>query len=301
MTRLRAVVLGAAAGGGLPQWNCGCANCNAARRGDIPPQTQSSLAVTANGEDWLVLNASPDIGRQLAATPALHPTGPREMPLKAVLVTNGDIDHVAGLLTLREKQPFSLFMTPGIAGVLAANPIFGALDPALVPRREIRLGEAFEPVPGLTATLFAAPGKVPLYLEGDEASLVTDMEGEQTVGVELAAGGARACYVPGCARVTPALAARFSGADAVFFDGTLWEDDEMIRLGLGAKTGARMGHMSMNGPAGSIAALAELGIGRRVFVHMNNSNPVLVPGSAQRRAAEAAGWTIGQDGMEITL
>ncbi|QDL92347.1 pyrroloquinoline quinone biosynthesis protein PqqB [Paroceanicella profunda] len=301
MTRLRAVVLGAAAGGGLPQWNCGCANCNAARRGEIPPQTQSSLAVTANGEDWLVLNASPDIGRQLAASPALHPTALRDVPLKSVMLTNGDIDHVAGLLTLREKQPFTLYMTGGIAEVLAANPIFGALDPAVVTRAPVALGESIEPVSGLSATLFAAPGKVPLYLEGDGAGLVTDMEGEQTVGVELSAAGARLLYVPGCARVTPTLAARLQGADAVFFDGTLWEDDEMIRLGLGVKTGARMGHMSMNGPSGSIAALAGMDIGRRIFVHMNNSNPVLVPGSAERRAAEAAGWTIGQDGMEITL
>jgi len=299
MTTLRAVVLGAAAGGGLPQWNCGCKNCAAARRGEIPAQSQSSVAVSADGRNWTVLNASPDIGRQLMMAPALHPTGPREMPLRSVVLTNGDIDHVAGLLTLREKQAFTLWMTPEIARVIAANPIFDALDRQLVARRPVALEEAFEPAPGLTARLFAVPGKVPLYLEGDEAGLVTDLEGEQTVGVELGAGGARACYIPGCARMTPALRARLDGADLVFFDGTMWRDDEMIRLGLGHKTGARMGHMSMDGDTGSIAAFRDIPVGRKVFVHMNNSNPVLDPRSAERRAVEAAGWTVGQDGMEI--
>ena len=120
---LRARILGAAAGGGLPQWNCGCDNCALARRGDIPAQTQSSLAVSADGAGWAVLNASPDIRDQLARTPELHPTGLREIPLRAVLVTNGDIDHIAGLLTLREMQPFTLFATPQIHEVLRANPV----------------------------------------------------------------------------------------------------------------------------------------------------------------------------------
>ncbi|MBK0399863.1 pyrroloquinoline quinone biosynthesis protein PqqB [Limibaculum sp. M0105] len=301
MTSLRAVVLGAAAGGGLPQWNCGCTNCMAARRGEIPAQTQSSVAVSANGADWVVLNASPDIGRQLVMAPVLHPTGPRNVPLRAVVLTNGDIDHVAGLLTLREKQAFTLWMTHGIADVIAANPIFDALDRELVVRRAIALGEAFEPAPGLAARLFAVPGKVPLYLEGSEETLVTDLEGEQTVGVEIAAGGRRACYIPGCARMTLGLRARLEGADLVFFDGTLWRDDEMIRLGLGKKTGARMGHLSMDGENGSIAAFRDLRVGRKVFVHMNNSNPVLDPRSAERRMAEAAGWTVGHDGMEIAI
>lgn len=301
MSTLRAIVLGAAAGGGLPQWNCGCANCAAARRGEIPAQTQSSLAVAADDTAWVVLNASPDIGRQLVATPALHPTGPRAVPICSVVLTNGDIDHVAGLLTLREQQPFALWMTAGIAAVLAANPIFRALDPALVVRRTVALDQPFAPASGIEARLFAVPGKVALYLEGAEATLVTDLEGEQTVGVDLRAGGRRALYIPGCARLTPALRDRLDGADLVFFDGTLWRDDEMIRLGLGHKTGARMGHMAMDGNSGSIAAFRDLRVGRKVFVHMNNSNPVLDPRSAERHEAEAAGWTVGQDGMEIAL
>ncbi|MDW3183300.1 MBL fold metallo-hydrolase [Roseobacter sp.] len=162
----RAHILGAAAGGGLPQWNCGCDNCNLARSGDIPSQTQSSLAVTGDGSAWAVLNASPDIRQQLADTPVLHPSGLRDLPLRAVLVTNGDIDHIAGLLTLREMQPFTLFATAGIHEVLAQNPIFDAL--------EQRRGRArnhcfdYDPLPlapGVTVPRCSrVPGKVPLIL-----------------------------------------------------------------------------------------------------------------------------------------
>ena len=296
--QFRARILGAAAGGGLPQWNCGCENCRLARAGEIPAQTQSSLAVSANGTDWAILNASPDIRAQLATTPELHPTGLREMPLRSVLLTNGDIDHVAGLLTLREMQPFTLFATAGIHEVLAVNPIFAALNPSVVTRAEVGLERPAEIAPGLFATLFAVPGKVPLYMEGDEVQ--TDLVGEQTVGVELRAGDETAFYIPGCAMLNDALRHRLEGAALVFFDGTLWRDDEMVRAGLGQKTGRRMGHMSMSGADGSIAAFEHMKIGRKVFVHMNNTNPVLRPGSEERRAAETAGWTIGQDGMEVT-
>jgi len=295
----RAHILGAAAGGGLPQWNCGCENCNLARRGDIPAQTQSSVAFTANDRDWAILNASPDIRDQLARTPALHPTDLRRLPLQSVLLTNGDIDHIAGLLTLREQQPFTLFATADIHQTLADNPIFAALNPAFVTRRIIALGESVEIASGLTATLFAVPGKVPLYLEG--ATVQTDLMGEQTVGVRLQADGKDAYYIPGCAAFPADLADRLHGAAAVFFDGTLWQDDEMVTAGLSLKTGKRMGHMSMSGPDGSMAAFDGLDVGRRIYVHMNNTNPVLRPTSDQRRIAEDAGWTIGQDGMEITL
>ena len=295
----RAYVLGAAAGGGLPQWNCGCENCNLARRGDIPPQSQSSVAVSTNGADFAVLNASPDIRDQMARIPALHPTDLRVSPLKSVLLTNGDIDHVAGLLTLREQQPFSLFATREIHQVIADNPIFGALKPELVIRKTIALDTPFDLVSGITATLFAVPGKVPLYLEGEEVK--TDLEGEQTVGVHLQGQGREVYYIPGCALFKPDLKARVAGADMVMFDGTLWRDDEMVIAGLSQKTGQRMGHMSMSGPDGSIAAFEGMQIGRKVYVHMNNTNPVLRPRSEEKAEAEAAGWTIAQDGMEIEL
>ena len=294
----RARILGAAAGGGLPQWNCGCNNCNLARAGKIPSQTQSSVAFTGNGKDWAILNASPDIRQQFADCPDLHPTGLRNLPLHSVLVTNGDIDHVAGLLTLREMQPFKIFATKGIHDVLEENPVFSALNASVVRRETVSLDTPVEIAPGLSAELFAVPGKVPLYLEGDKVE--TDMMGEQTVGVHLRAGDKDAFYIPGCARMNDDLRERLAGAALVMFDGTLWADDEMVRAGLGQKTGKRMGHMSMSGPDGSIAAFDGLNVGKRIFVHMNNTNPVLRPDSEERAKAEAAGWTIGQDGMEIT-
>ena len=293
----RARILGAAAGGGLPQWNCGCENCNLARAGSIPSQTQSSLAVSANGSEWSILNASPDIRQQIADSHNLHPTGLRVTPLRSVLLTNGDIDHVAGLLTLREMQPFSMFATAGIHEVIDQNPIFSALDPIVVKRVRIALERPEEIAPGLVATLFPVPGKVPLYLEGE--TVQTDLIGEQTVGVHLRAGQTDAFYIPGCATMNDDLRRRLNGAALVFFDGTLWEDDEMVRAGVGRKTGKRMGHMSMSGNDGSMAAFEQLDVGRKVYVHMNNTNPVLRPDSRERAAAEAAGWIIGQDGMEI--
>lgn len=296
---LRVTVLGAAAGGGLPQWNCGCRNCDLARQGIIPAQTQSSIAVTADDTAWAIVNASPDLREQLRAAPWLHPTGLRESPIRSVLVTNGDIDHVAGLLTLREQQPFTLFATAEIQRVLAENPIFDAVSRDLVGRPVIDLDQPFALAPGLQATLFAVPGKVPLYLEGDTVD--TELEGEQTVGVHLVAGDRSAFYIPGCAALRPALKARLDGATCVFFDGTLWADDEMVVAGLSQKTGARMGHMSMSGPNGSMAAFEGLRIDRKVFVHMNNTNPVLRPDASERREAEARGWTIASDGMEITI
>lgn len=295
----RAHILGAAAGGGLPQWNCGCENCNLARAGEIPSQSQSSIALSADGVSWAVLNASPDIRDQIARAQVLHPTDLRVSPLKSVLLTNGDIDHVAGLLTLREQQAFDLFATPEIHRVLADNPMFAALNPAFVTRKEIALDQAFELVSGVTATLFAVPGKVPLYLEGE--TVKTDLVGEQTVGVHLQSGGKSAFYIPGCAMMPGDLAARLQGADTVFFDGTLWQDDEMVQAGLSQKTGQRMGHMSMSGPDGSIAAFEGIVATQKVFVHMNNTNPVLRPTSTERQAAEDAGWTVARDGLEILI
>lgn len=295
----RAQILGAAAGGGLPQWNCGCENCNLARLGKIPAQTQSSVAFSATGEDWAILNASPDIREQLARTPALHPTGKRTLPLRSVLLTNGDIDHVAGLLTLREQQKFELVATGEIQQVVADNPIFAALNPAFVTRHQISLDQEFELAKGLTATLFAVPGKVPLYLEGD--SVQTDLEGEQTVGVHLRAEDKNVFYIPGCSTMHKDLRARIEGADMVLFDGTLWRDDEMVVAGLSQKTGQRMGHMSMSGPDGSLRAFADIDVKQKVFVHMNNTNPVLRPTSDEKKQVEAAGWTVACDGMELEI
>lgn len=295
---MRFLVLGASAGGGLPQWNCGCKNCNDARSGTIPPSGQSSLAVTVDGHRWSILNASPDIRQQLQQNPALHPRDTRDTPIASVLVTNGDIDHIAGLLSLREQTPFQLYATGEILDVLNQNRIFDAVSRDLVPRRQVALNAPFRLQEDITARLFPVPGKVPLFMESGDVR--TDLVGEQTVGVRLESGTGVCCYVPGCADVTDALLAEISDADRLFFDGTLWEDDEMIRTGTGSKTGRRMGHISVSGPDGSLAKLADLPAAK-TYIHINNTNPMLQPDGEERRAVEAAGWTIAGDGLEFSL
>ncbi|WP_206244519.1 pyrroloquinoline quinone biosynthesis protein PqqB [Novosphingobium terrae] len=297
------IVLGAAAGGGFPQWNSHGAGCRRARAGDPAAlaRTQASIAVSGDGEHWFVINASPDLRQQINATPALHPKqGLRHSPITGVVLTGGDVDVIAGLLTLRERQPFALHATARIHGVLDANPIFEVLARDVVTRLVQALEQAFALDQHLIATLFAVPGKVPLYLESgaEPPSIVVD---DTTVGLEITAGGKRLLYIPGCAAMTPELKARIAGADLLFFDGTLWRDDEMVTAGLGPKTGRRMGHMSLSGPEGTMAALSDVPVGQKVTLHINNSNPVLLADSAERAKLEAAGWRVAEDGMEFTL
>jgi pyrroloquinoline quinone biosynthesis protein B len=234
--------------------------------------------------------------------------GLRSSPIAGVVLTGGDVDAVAGLLTLRERHRFSVYATEEVHAVLAANSIFRVLAPDCVARRRLPLGtklllETPDGAPsGLAVEAFTVPGKVPLWLEHEGEDPGTT-EGGHTVGLEVTepVSGARMLFIPGCAALTPHLAARLQGAPLVFFDGTLWRDDEMLRAGVGTKSGRRMGHMSMSGEAGVIAAFRDLGVARRVFVHINNTNPVLLEDSPERAEAEAAGWTVAHDGMEFRL
>ena len=316
MGRLTAIVLGAAAGGGVPQWNCRCEVCRLAWSGDprVKPRTQASLAVSADNAHWALLNASPDLRTQIAANPDLHPPGlhphetkrdgderdgdKRGSPIGAVLLTGAEIDQTAGLLNLRERSPFTLHATAATLAALADNPMFGALAADVVTRRAIVPGQRFELVAGIEAELFLVPGKVPLYLEGDDPD--TASESAANVGVDIAHGSSRLVYIPGAAAVTPAIRQRLERADIVMFDGTVLTDDEMFRTGTGTKSGRRMGHMPLDGPDGSLAALAGLRA-RRIFVHINNTNPILIEGSPERRRVEAAGWEVAEDGLKVTL
>jgi len=270
----------------------------AARQGNLAPQTQSSLAVSLDSRSWLVINASPDIRQQLRDRRELWPTQLRDSPIKSVLLTNGDVDHVAGLLTLREKQPFQLLATRMLLETLAENPIFKVLDPAHVQREPIALESPFFPLEGLETRLFAVSGKVPLYLEDDEPEV--GLETEQTVGAEFRVGSRRIFYIPGCGAISSALAERMAGADLLFFDGTLFADDEMIRTGTGQKTGRRMGHMPISGAGGSMAILTGLSIGQSVYIHINNTNPIWHAGP-EREQIERNGFAVGYDGMEVAL
>lgn len=307
---MQILVLGAAAGGGFPQWNCNCGNCRRARARDpaAVPLTQSSLAVSSDGIHWLLLNASPDLRQQILATPRLHPhEGKRQSPIVGAVLTNGDVDHTAGLLSLREGQPLAVYATRRVLDVMSSNPIFNVLRPDMVARREMPLDKpvamsAADGAPlGLHVTAFAVPGKVPLYLEDASAGPGFGTQPGDTVGLEVSDGKRRFFYLPACAAMPPKLSKRIEGAELLFFDGTLWRDDEMIAAGVGTKTGKRMGHMSIYGEHGTIAAFASLGVRRKIFVHINNTNPVLLADSAERAEAEAAGWEIAHDGMEVRL
>ncbi|WP_306302787.1 pyrroloquinoline quinone biosynthesis protein PqqB [Aureimonas sp. AU12] len=311
---LRVKVLGSAAGGGVPQWNCNFRLSRAAREGAgrVMPRLQSSIAASA-GDDagWVVFNASPDIRQQINETPELQPAPDaplRSTPIRAVVLTNADVDHLAGLLSLRERQAFHLYATARVLVVLAENPIFRVLDPAYVTRIPLTLANPCaihgpDGPTGLTIELFAVPGKVALFLETGDAAADFRANEEDTIGLRITADGAaaRVHYIPGCAAVDDRLRERIRGGDVLFFDGTVFTDNEMAEAGVGAKTGQRMGHLAIDGTDGSLAALAEVEAGRRIFIHINNTNPILDEASPERARVEAKGWEVAYDGMDIAL
>jgi pyrroloquinoline quinone biosynthesis protein B len=264
----------------------------------VRPRTQASLAVSTGDAEWALFNASPDLRAQIQSARVLHPVGLRDSPVKSVLLTGAEIDQTAGLLSLRERSPFRLIGTAATLAAVADNPMFDALAADVVSRRAVSPGEKFSIGDDLEAELFMVPGKAPLYLEGENPD--TAEESAVNVGIEIGGGGRRLVYVPGAAAVTLALRQRLSHADAVLFDGTLFTDDEMIRSGTGSKAGRRMGHMPIEGEGGSLDTLAGLSA-RKIFVHINNTNPILIDGSRERRRIEAAGWEVAEDGMEIVL
>jgi len=304
---LRFLILGAAAGGGLPQWNCTAENSSRFWRGEprAPAATQSCVAVAA-GLDWALLNASPDLRQQIISRSELHPirapgSSVRRSPIRSVLVTDGDIDHIVGLLTLRERTRFTLFATQSILDVLRANPIFDALAEGIVERRCLARGVAAELMEGVHAELFRVPGKIPLYLEDPSRPPATDSETDETVGVELTHRSRRAIYIPCCGKLTEQLKERIAGADLLFFDGTVFHDDELIREKVGQKTGRRMGHVPIAGAGGSLEALVDVAVGRKVYIHINNTNPIWRDESIERREIARCGWEVAFDGMEVRL
>jgi pyrroloquinoline quinone biosynthesis protein B len=303
-------VLGSAAGGGYPQWNCNHPNSRKARLADsgAMARTQSSIAVSEDGDNWCLFNASPDLRQQINENSVLHPKNSlRHSPIKAVLLTNADVDHVAGLLNLRESQPLNLYGTDRVLSVLASNSIFNVLNPKYVNRLGLELDSALElsghdgQKLGITIVPFAVPGKVALWMEDEKSDKNFGTVDEDTIALEVKSRSGRFFYIPACARMTDSLAERVSGADLVFFDGTLWVDDEMIREKVGVKTGQRMGHISVSGQNGALSSFTNLSVKRKVFIHINTTNPILVDDSPERAAVLSAGWEVSYDGMAIEL
>lgn len=307
---IEAVVLGAGAGGGFPQWNSNAPGCVRARSGDpaAAPCTQASIAITTDRIQWFILNASPDLRIQIEHTPALHPTGRlRSTPIAGVILTGGEVDTITGLLCLREGQAFRLLATAEVLSRLDQNPIFEVVSRALVPRIALKLDQPFmllapqDDRSGLWVTGFPVPGKVPLYAEAGSLHPADASTDGETIGLDITDGARRLVFVPGCAVMTPELRSRLVGADCVFFDATLWQDDEMIQAGLGVKTGRRMGHMSISGAGGVFDSFRGLAIERKILIHMNNSNPVLLADSVERQSACDQGWDVAHDGMVVSL
>jgi pyrroloquinoline quinone biosynthesis protein B len=302
-------VLGSAAGGGFPQWNCGCPNCRGVREGTIlaVPRTQESLAISSDGHEWFLLNASPDIHRQIEDFAPLQPRGPRHSPIRGILLSNGDLDHCLGLLLLREFHPLVLYATDHVRrGFIEDNVLYRTLQrfPEQATWRILKLGREDELVgegghpSGLSVEAIPVPGKLPVHLEGRASS-----DPEQNVGfrVHERGTGAALAYLPAVGQVTSAVSQALDGADCVFLDGTFWSSDELSALKLVNKRAEDMAHLPVSGENGSLAALTGLSAHRRILIHINNTNPLLREDSAERRAVTAAGWEVAHDGMEMKL
>ncbi|MEJ2860424.1 pyrroloquinoline quinone biosynthesis protein PqqB [Actinomycetospora flava] len=293
-------VLGAGAGGGFPQWNCGCPGCRAVRAGSRPahPRTQSSIAVSADRRTWFLVNASPDLRAQIEASPVLRPRSKRDSPIAAVLVTDAELDHTMGLLLLREGPGIELHATDASFETLRHGTGFlttlerytQVTARRVVPGDTVALGE------GLTYTAFDVPTVKKARFGGTE-------DVGRVVGYRFTdtATGRTAVYLPGVQEVTPAVREELAAADVVLVDGTTWTDDEMIRLGLASKTAHDMGHMAVDGPDGSLAVLAGLPAERKIYVHINNTNPMLLEDSPEYATVATRGVEIAVDGLEVEV
>ena len=306
---MRIQVLGSAAGGGCPQWNCACRNCRGARDGSIrvEARTQECVAVSSDdGRAWFLLNASPEIRAQIEACTALHPKGLRHSPIEGILLTNGDLDHTLGLLCLREWQRLLVYATETVRrGFVENNVLYRTLQrfPGQVGWRTLPVGSEVEMatasgVPsGLVVEAFPVPGKPPVHLEGLGPPGPGDNVG---LRIREPATGHVLVYLSAVARVTAEVLAFAESADCLFFDGTFWSDDELREVG-SDKRARDLAHLPIGGEEGSLAALSPVRRPQRVYIHINNTNPVLREDSPERVAVERAGWRVACDGMEIAL
>lgn len=302
-------VLGSAAGGGFPQWNCGCPNCVGVRRGTLRAvaRTQESVAVSADGDSWFLLNASPEIRQQIESFDKLHPRALRDTPIQGIVLTNGDLDHTLGLLSLRESQPLALYSTQGVhRGFSEGNVLYRTLQrfDGQITLHALELGAAEQPLrllngslSGLCMRAFAAPGKAALHLDQSKA------EPADNIGLLIRdeRSGKRLAYIPAVGANSAEVVAAASSADAVFFDGTFWSSDELIALGASTRRAEDMAHWPIGGPEGSLAFLGGLAAAHRILIHINNTNPMLREDSAERALVHAAGVEVAFDGLELEL
>ncbi len=309
---MRIEILGSAAGGGFPQWNCNCRNCQSLRAGTFrgKPRTQTQIAVSDGGRSWLLLNASPDLRLQVEASPFLHPgDGRRDSPISTVLLTSADIDQIAGLLSLRELQPFRVYCTASLRRILQEdNSAFGMLNrvPKQVVWTEVGLDQRISLLTvdegnlGIACSVFSLGNRYPMYVSTQRVAGLRPEEALLGVILQSSTGG-RVAYMPAVPAIDESLLRRLEGVDLLLFDGTFWSDDELIQVQGSGATAREMGHVPVSGAEGSLRKLAGLRRPRKVFVHVNNTNPILDESGPQYAEVRAAGWEIAEDGWSLKV
>jgi pyrroloquinoline quinone biosynthesis protein B len=303
---MQIILLGTAAGGGFPQWNCWCPSCRVARLepGRALARTQSSAAVSADGRRWFLLNASPDVREQLAHLPIEPPAGPRYVPVAGVVATDAELDHTLGIMLLREGRRLRLYLTCAVRQVLERDSRILPVTRAFAEVEVIELSPQGGPVPlaypdgaasGLSVETFPVPAGPPRFAS-------EELPGH-TVGLVLrdAATSGSCAFVPGCGGLDDGLLGRLDAVSLALFDGTFWTDDELIRLGIGDRTARQMDHLPISGPGGSLERLARLRTPHRVYTHINNTNPILIEDSPERALVEEQGLVVGMDGMRFEV
>jgi pyrroloquinoline quinone biosynthesis protein B len=298
-------VLGAAAGGAFPQWNCACHQCQRLRSGTFAgqPRTQAQVAISDDSASWTLLNASPDLRLQIEATPQLWPSGQSlHSPIQSVVITAAEADTVAGLLSLREFQPLDIYATRSVLRILREdNSLFALLD--RVPRqavwKEIQPDVEFS-VGRLRFQPFALPGGFPGFVPAPRRSELNASEAVLGLVIESRSGG-RMAYLPGAAKVEESWRGWLDECDVLLFDGTFWTEDELCRVRGGGKPASEMGHLPLSGPCGALAALRDIKCARKIFFHINNTNPILDESSPAYAEVREAGWEVARDGMEIRI
>ncbi|KGM07192.1 Coenzyme PQQ synthesis protein B [Methylophaga thiooxydans] len=300
-------VLGSGAGGGFPQWNCNCVNCKGVREGTIKasPRTQSSIAVSADGKDWVLFNTSPDIKKQLDDFPALQPAREvRDTAITAIVITDAQIDHATGMLTLREhNKPWEVYTTKAVYEDLTTGfPVFNILGHFRgINHHEIATDQSSFTIPtadGLIFTAVPLKSEAPPYSPHRHNTVPGDNIG---IKIEDTRTGRNLFYAPGLGVAEPHVLEYMSNADAVLVDGTVWTDDEMSNEGISDKRAQEMGHLDQSSEGGIMSILNAMQKPRKILIHINNTNPVLNEESAQRQILNKAGIELAYDGMDIEL
>jgi pyrroloquinoline quinone biosynthesis protein B len=309
---MRVKILGSGAGGGFPQWNCACANCRVLRAGTFrgKARTQAQLGISADTSSWFLLGASPDLRTQIEATPELRPReGLRQSPIRGAVLANGDIDHVLGLLLLRELQPLRVYATDSIRRILTEdNSMFAMLQrvpnqvtwttlaPGTIFQLQNPTGEDF----GLRCRAVSLGTHYPAYVAPDRQSKLNS--GDASLGLIVESpSGQRLAYMPAVPQIDNSLLQEFESADVLLFDGTFWDDDELIRIQGSGQTARQMGHVPVSSDDGSLSRLAGLRRPRKIYIHINNTNPMLNEAGPEYRRVRESGWEIAEDGWQFDL